>query len=375
MRLRRLLALALSLCLGVCMYSLSTHPVDSADSSAESALPQLTSEDFEAIHCTATFRQCLLSGLPPVAGRFVSVLPPNEPPRILLHVMHRLRTGMPVSWIRWADGEMLKTHKDLYELASSWPSDLRAAARRWPEIPELYVAVNTAFFCGAPGGERTGLPDCGTGPRPAPKNYSAGGPWSVGIWRTRGGRGFRLRWNELLLDAGLAHRHDWHPLDFFYLPIFREMPWEGWGVQGWLYETRQRQRAVVAPRSYQHIAVCLNATFLESGSSLRALRSRIIAESAAHPHEGVVFIMSAGSLAKLVGTLLFEQLGKDSFIDVGNAMQDLSLEASRWHSPEDPPAERWRTRHNLTRCAGFARGETWRRPRPPPMPLESSYDV
>ena len=61
--------------------------------------------------------------------------------------------------------------------------------------------------------------------------------------------------------------------------------------------------------------------------------------SARHPAEGVVFLLVAGSHAKLLGTTAFAALRKDSFIDVGQSINDLAAEAS-----------------DEVRCADFAHG-------------------
>ena len=424
--------------LGVKPFPTDPHP-PSGVSLTSFAHPFSTWSDMSHLLPFEAWANASVPAPPKSLAYFIGVLPERdrEPPTLLLHVMHRLSAGEPVSWIRWADGEMLNAQIHPYDpTPTSYRQDLRAAARRWASLPELYVAVNTAFFCGARRANGSGQPGCVELPPAlqlgsraarrlehpllptAHRNYSGSARWSLSDRYQRSGVGFRLKWNAFLEDVGLLN----HPrrffvrpqqsaartrrpspsssrprlqradslqcahgpacvcalcsrqVDFFYLPIFREEPWESRGVHGWLYETRRRTRALVAPSGYRRVAACLNATHIPSGSSFDALRPRLEAMSNATA-EGVVFLVVAGSLAKLVGTHAFEAQRKDSFIDVGNAINDLVGETADLR-----PVERSERRpFDEERCAGFARGETWRRPKPPPAPRaaeeSSTYDA
>ena len=229
----------------------------------------------------ATIRPCIIKQS--VAGQWADVS--NEvPPRLVLHVMELLTRGMPMAWVRWADGDVndFNDGKRTFEMSM--------AASKWPRLRNLYVAVHTQHIC-------------------------------------------RLRtpWNAFIRAAGLQ-KHVF--LDYFYLPSVGSEEWRRLGVRGWLEETRNRPRVFVGPSSLRSLASCLAARYIQAVGPLEQLEAQMSAESES-TRQAVVFVVCAGSLAKLLITRLFARpANKDSFIDVGTSLfkNGVATQANAWAS-------------------------------------------
>ena len=316
----------------------------------------------EGIHCLGTHRPCLKTRYPRVAGRFVSVLPgEGRPPLVLLHVMEQLKAGRPVSWLRLADGDLLYAMLDANE--SRLGAQLRDAAASWGPLmgaSALFIAVNTHWLC-------------------IRNDDGPSEPWQCSDDQVEvksdaeGEFIYRHMWNDFVRGAGLDHRHF---LDFFYLPFRREAPWSDFGVDGWIVATNGRPRVLVAPASFANVSKCLDAKFVpvEEEDTVERLAPLIAAASEATT-QSVVFLMSAGTLAKVMPTTA-QGVGKDSFIDVGSSLRDLhsDIHSVTWQRSDDGHRG-WTSTDVMEprRCEALLQGLPLPPPAPAPLEVQQAW--
>ena len=248
----------------------------------------------ERLQQRGTNRSCLTSGRKPVKGRWADV-GSEEPPILMLHVMSLLSSGEPVAWLRWADGDIYDFSPSSSRAGAPIAEAMLAAAADWPQQRHLFVAANTQHVC-----------------------------MLAGVW------------NAFVSAAGL---HQYVFLDYFYLPSIGSDAWRRLGVRGWLEETRHRRRVVVGPPSLRATAACLGARFVEVRAGDRAERlEQLIADEGAATREPVLFLLCAGSLAKLAISRAFARpRNKDSFVDIGTCLfkNGVAAQASQWAARGD----------------------------------------
>ena len=211
----------------------------------------------------------------------------DQSPAVMREVMRLLRDGKPFGWMRWADAEMLEgVH-------------LRDTVRKFEHIDSLVV--------------------------------------NVGVWWLCDDR-LRSGWN-----AAVPADLDFVFHDFFYLPTgipdddARDM-WDGLGIRGWVRTAHEvgRKLAVIGPRHLQTIPWLRGADYIEAGQMLSSVRrynevlSRAKSVSAKHADEPVLFVLSAGSGAKvLIVDMMSSPENKDMFVDVGASLDGFAGVHSR----------------------------------------------
>ena len=173
-------------------------------------------------------------------------------------------------------------------------------------------------------------------------------------------------------------------LDYFYLPQGDPadtslMSQQAAGIEGWIIASRGRVVAVVGP-SFARDFKFLNYTeFIEIGANAEKSHNSTAdtvqrARAASERHnEGVLFVIIAGSISKLLIPEAFSSWGaKDSFIDVGSALDGYAGQESKdfirgqlprycantknWSSPDGVP-RRWMTPGVCERVEALAEGK------------------
>jgi len=102
----------------------------------------------------------------------------------------------------------------------------------------------------------------------------------------------------------------------------------GRGVEGWIIESKGRVVCLVGPNILDRLPFLNHSFFIqipEKGADTDTANVDIVLDqmkrvSVATPNEGVLFVLAAGRLSKVVITEAFAAFGKDSFIDVGSAL-------------------------------------------------------
>lgn len=221
---------------------------------------------------------------------------------VIRDIMHRVRTGAPFAWMRIGDGDLIKSFN-----VETNANVLRSAASTWRHMDSAFhIGTSVHWLCDT---------------------------------------NVRARWNALI-DA--AHASEVHFFDFLYLPmgdpadVHTEL-WHTRGVNGWIIEAYRRYVVVVGPALLREADRFLPYNdFIEvqpyAQLDIESAYPPILAQmmnASARRDTGVLFVVSAGSLSKVLIPLAYVAFGKDAFIDVGAALDPYTGHASADGVPRD----------------------------------------
>ena len=240
-------------------------------------------------------------------------------------IMRRVRHGAPFAWMRFGDADMDKFGEDS-ELISAFGSTLGN-----PELrSDLYVSMGTWFW-------RRDAPSkvhaASLGETRAPLAQTvllAHNAHTARTVKAKSVLGTTVASTNVVVDA-MKYPNYVFVDGVFYLPGGAPSEaetdrWRKHGVNGWIVEANRGKRvvALVAPPSYQSTRLLRQSYFLEvSGAETgEQLGGQMKDVSAKHPHEGVLFVIVAGWVAKKLILQLANDhtMDKDSFIDSGKAL-------------------------------------------------------
>ncbi|KAK3255070.1 hypothetical protein CYMTET_35697 [Cymbomonas tetramitiformis] len=181
---------------------------------------------------------------------------------------------------------------------------------------------------------------------------------NVGVWWLCNRR-LRNLWNDLASSDGSNHIF----MDSFYLPmgdpvdIGRSSLREA-GVIGWVAEAKRRRVVLIGPAHLKRVPILSHATHVETtgeeGSSVARI-DFLIKKSvsiSSQSNTTALFVLAAGCASKIIIAELSLLLPKDSFIDVGTALdgyagvpsrdynQDIGRYCTAVHGENSDPGDR-----------------------------------
>jgi len=202
----------------------------------------------------------------------------NQTPELFMDIMARLRAGRPFSWVRIGDVEMMNLKRE--DEVSRMMAE--SFSRLSPADDNLFVAPGVWWLCQ----ER-----------------------------------LYFEFNRFLK----LHPTQYVFVDGFYLPLGddSENPdWRKEGVEGFLQASNGKPIVFVGPARFRDICFIKFADFVEVGhvnsaTQVNDIKTNIKKVSQDHPDQNVVFLVAAGSVAKIIGIDGLKEFPKDTFIDIG----------------------------------------------------------
>jgi hypothetical protein len=235
----------------------------------------------------------------------------NLPSELLMDLMARLREGRPFSWVRIGDQEMMflghpQNKKSGYD---DW------GYRKLRAGDEVIRMIGESFSSLSPADDNL---------------FVAPGTWWLCHEYLFG----------LFNSFMKSHPTQYTFVDGFYLPLGddSEQPdWRKEGVEGLLQASRGKPIVLVGPERLRDICFIKFVDFVEVGnviskSQVMDIKLSISNVSQHYPNQSVVFLVAAGSIAKIIGIDGRRELPKDTFIDVGKMLHGFTCKGPRLRS-------------------------------------------
>jgi len=218
----------------------------------------------------------------------------NQTSELLVDLMARLRAGRPFSWVRLGDVEILNLRgKD--EVSMMMVESLSSLS---PADDNLFVVPGVWWLCR---------------------------------------RDLYNRFNFFIK----THPTQYVFVDGFYLPLGDDSEHPDWrkeGVEGYLQASIGKPIVFVGPGRLRDICFIKFVDFIEANSVSSAaqvmdMKTNIKKVSQDYPDQNVIFLLAAGSIAKIIGIDGRKEFPKDTFIDVGKMFDGYTcLKWPRLHS-------------------------------------------